>query len=109
MKVRSITYLLILAIFAISCSPQREEQNDLRVVGTTGMIADLVRNITLDTLAVEALMGPGVDPHLYKATHGDLVKLQEADIIFYNGLHLEGKMGEIFESLAKVKDCYSCL
>jgi manganese/zinc/iron transport system substrate-binding protein len=48
-------------------------------------------------------MGPGVDPHLYKATQGDLGSLQSADIIFYNGLHLEGKMSEVFEKLEKVK------
>jgi len=46
-------------------------------------------------------MGPGVDPHLYKATHGDLKRLRTAEIILYNGLHLEGKMGEVFEKLAR--------
>tara|TARA_B110000503_G_C7083793_1_gene386337 strand:- start:585 stop:1337 length:753 start_codon:yes stop_codon:yes gene_type:complete len=48
-------------------------------------------------------MGPGVDPHLYKATQGDLKSLTNADVIVYNGLHLEGKMGEIFEKLEKQK------
>jgi manganese/zinc/iron transport system substrate-binding protein len=48
-------------------------------------------------------MGPGVDPHLYKATQGDLERLQNADVIVYNGLHLEGKMSEVLERLA---ECY---
>lgn len=72
----------------------------LRIVTTTGMIADAVKNVVGDSADVEALMGPGVDPHLYKATQGDLEKLNNADVIFYNGLHLEGKMVEIFEKLA---------
>lgn len=72
----------------------------LRIVTTTGMIADAVKNVVGDSAEVEALMGPGVDPHLYKATQGDLEKLNNADVIFYNGLHLEGKMVEIFEKLA---------
>lgn len=73
------------------------------IVTTTGMLADLVQNVGKDSVVVQALMGPGVDPHLFKATQGDLTKLREADIIFYNGLHLEGKMGEIFEKLARLK------
>lgn len=72
----------------------------LRIVTTTGMIADAVKNVVGDSADVEALMGPGVDPHLYKATQGDLEKLNNADVIFYNGLHLEGKMVEVFEKLA---------
>lgn len=67
------------------------------------MIADIAKNIGQDSVSVSALMGPGVDPHLYKATQGDLGRLQRADIIFYNGLHLEGKMGEVFEKLERIK------
>jgi manganese/zinc/iron transport system substrate-binding protein len=67
------------------------------------MIADAVANIVGDHAEVISLMGPGVDPHLYKATQGDLQKLTDADIVFYNGLHLEGKMGEVLEKLARTK------
>ena len=73
----------------------------IKVTATTGMIADLARNIGGDRVTVEALMGPGVDPHLYKATQSDLEKLSGADIIFYNGLHLEGKMTDIFVKMAR--------
>lgn len=67
------------------------------------MIADAVQHVAGSHAKVEALMGPGVDPHLYKATQGDLSRLKEADMIFYNGLHLEGKMGDVLEKLAKQK------
>jgi manganese/zinc/iron transport system substrate-binding protein len=70
-----------------------------RAVVTTGMIADIVKVVGSAHVEVTALMGPGVDPHQYKATAGDLTRLQQADIVFYNGLHLEGKMAEVFEGL----------
>ncbi|MEP2772213.1 MAG: zinc ABC transporter substrate-binding protein [Fulvivirga sp.] len=71
----------------------------LSIVTTTGMIEDAVKNIVKDSADVQALMGPGVDPHLYKATQGDLERLTSAHVIFYNGLHLEGKMGEVLSKL----------
>lgn len=63
------------------------------------MITDLVKNIGGDLVEVNGLMGAGVDPHLYKASEGDVSKLYNADIIFYNGLHLEGKLVEVFEKM----------
>ena len=75
----------------------------LNVVATTSMIGDLAANIGGDKVTVITLMGVGVDPHLYKPTQGDLRRLQKADVIFYNGLHLEGKMQEILEKLARKK------
>jgi manganese/zinc/iron transport system substrate-binding protein len=88
-----------------ACKTKHSSGNDtgLQIVTTTGMIADGVKNITGDIANVVSLMGPGVDPHLYKATQGDLAVLRNADIIIHNGLHLEGKMQEIFEELAKTK------
>jgi manganese/zinc/iron transport system substrate-binding protein len=75
----------------------------VRVVATTSMVADLVRQVAGDRAVVEGLMGPGVDPHLYKATASDIVKLQRADAIFYNGLMLEGRLGDLFTRLARTK------
>jgi len=91
--------LLGLSLFAASFSSQAQ----LNIIATTGMIADLTQNIGGKHVKVTALMGTGVDPHLYKATQGDLRRLTRADIIFYNGLHLEGKMQEIFEKLSRKK------
>ncbi|GAB5528200.1 MAG: manganese ABC transporter substrate-binding protein/adhesin MntA [Roseivirga sp.] len=101
-----ITALLVVCLLFTACGGgDKDTTNDkLSVVTTTGMIADVVKNIGKDSVQVQALMGPGVDPHLYKATQGDLGRLQSADIIFYNGLHLEGKMGEVFEKLERIKN-----
>lgn len=75
----------------------------IKVVATTGMIADTARNIAGDRAEVRALMGPGVDPHLYKATPGDVRALQSADLILYNGLHLEGRLADVLVRLARAK------
>ncbi|PWL28594.1 zinc ABC transporter substrate-binding protein [uncultured Roseivirga sp.] len=97
--------IILLAAFALwSCGTTNQENSGkLNIVATTGMVADIAKNVGKDSVNVTALMGPGVDPHLYKATQGDLGKLQAADIILYNGLHLEGKMGEVFEKLERIK------
>ncbi len=76
-------------------------QPKLNVTATTGMVADLVRQIGGERVQVEALMGAGVDPHLYKATASDVAKLQRAKLVFYSGLMLEGQMAELFDRLAE--------
>jgi len=98
-----ITLLLIITTIWSCDNNKASDTGLLTVVTTTGMIADIVKNVGKDSVEVTALMGPGVDPHLYKATQGDLGRLQRANIIFYNGLHLEGKMGEVFEKLGRIK------
>ncbi len=99
-----IVFIFSFAITLLaSCKQEQPDNARLHIVTTTGMIEDAVKNIVRDKADVEALMGPGVDPHLYKATQGDLQKLTGSNIIFYNGLHLEGKMGEILEKLGHQK------
>lgn len=101
-----LLFLLAASLFLAACSqPTTEASGDLsertiRIVTTTGMIADIVQNVGGDRVEVRALMGPGVDPHLYKASEGDVSTLQNADIIFYNGLHLEAQMGGVLERMA---------
>ena len=73
----------------------------LRALATTGMIADLVTAIGQGRVAVTALMGEGVDPHLYKPTREDIRKMLGADVLFYNGLLLEGKMSDAFVRVAR--------
>lgn len=73
----------------------------LRIVCTIGMITDAARIIGGDRVEVTGLMGEGVDPHLYKASTGDVRLLSEADLILYNGLNLEGKMGDLFVRMAR--------
>jgi len=84
---------------ATGTRPNNTEQ--ITVVTTTGMIADLVRAIGGDSVKVRSLVGVGVDPHLYKPTRDDIAALLEAQIIFYNGHHLEGRMGEVLERAGK--------
>jgi manganese/zinc/iron transport system substrate-binding protein len=82
-----------------SCKDETKDNGKLNIVTTTSMITDLVKNIGGDAVNLEGLMGSGVDPHLYKASEGDVSKLVNADIIFYNGLHLEGKLVDVFEKM----------
>lgn len=70
-------------------------ERPVRVVATTSIVADLAREVGGERVAVQSLMGPGVDPHLYNASEGDVARMAGADVIFYNGLHLEGKMAEV--------------
>lgn len=94
--------LWILAfLFFFSCKFENPEQREKPlIVATTSIMADGVRNLVGDNAEVVALMPAGVDPHLYKASVRDLDLLQNADLVIYHGLFLEGKMTEIFEKLA---------
>lgn len=86
-------------------SPQGHAQSEkkIAVVATTGMVADVARAVAGDRAQVEALMGPGVDPHLYRQTRSDVIKLSRADIVFYNGLYLEAQLEELLVELGKTK------
>ncbi len=70
----------------------RPGDDSLRVVATTGMVGDVSEHVVGEHGAVEVLIKPGVDPHLYKPTRADIAAIRDADIVFYNGLLLEGKM-----------------
>jgi manganese/zinc/iron transport system substrate-binding protein len=109
--------ILILAVvlLAAACgerpeggeSPTFQGQHPIKVVATTGIVADLARNIGGALLEVSELMGPGIDPHLYQASPGDISLINRADLVLYNGLHLEGKMGEIFERVGRRKPVHA--
>ncbi|WP_044748205.1 metal ABC transporter solute-binding protein, Zn/Mn family [Bacillus alveayuensis] len=98
--------IVLFSVIGTGCAGSNEakkEEGKIIVTTTIGQIADIVKNVGGEHVEVTALMGPGVDPHLYQASQGDIQKLSNADMIFYNGLHLEGKMGEIFEKMGKDK------
>ena len=105
------TIIFGLVLFAfLSCGKEevknknnKEENKKIRIVTTTTMLSDLIKTIGGDKVEVEGLMGEGVDPHLYIASAGDAEKLSKADLIVYGGLHLEGKMTEIFEKMRGLK------
>lgn len=99
-----------LAVCFVGCGNNSTKNHDnrstfngsypIRVVCTTGMVADLVRNIGGKHVSITQLMQAGVDPHLYKASPGDIKSLNEADIICYSGQHLEGKMADLLHQLS---------
>jgi manganese/zinc/iron transport system substrate-binding protein len=96
---KNILIITITVLFFSCKNNSKQDNGKLNVVTTTSMITDLVKNIGGDYINVQGLMGSGVDPHLYKASEGDVTKLVNADVIFYNGLHLEGKLVEVFEKM----------
>ena len=104
--------LVFVMILFVACDRQSDKANEkassstgissqkpIRVVTTIGMITDIVQNVGGARVDVTGLMGPGIDPHLYKASEGDVSRLAGANLIFYNGLHLEGKMAGVLERM----------
>lgn len=94
-----LLFCCAMSLFSYGRQTGERKNERMRLVATTTMLADLAREIGGETLDVECLMGPGVDPHLYQASAGNVVKMQQADIVLYNGLHLEGKMADVFAAL----------
>ncbi|WP_312812429.1 metal ABC transporter solute-binding protein, Zn/Mn family [Sedimentibacter sp.] len=95
---------LSLALLFAGCSAPAANtdfsEDKINIVATTTMLADLSAVIGGERVNVNGLMGPGIDPHLYQASAGDVLLMQKSDVVVYNGLHLEGKMGEVFENLS---------
>jgi len=99
-KLNLVIAVCVAMMLLISCGKGGASSGKkIKVTTTTTMLTDLVKTIGGDKVEVTGLMGEGVDPHLYSASAGDIEKLGNADIIVYGGLHLEGKMTEIFEKL----------
>lgn len=103
-----ILFALAFATLSIGCHQGKTDLSNrkARVVATTGMIADAVKQIGGDRVELICLMGPGVDPHSYNPKPSDLTNLQKADLILHNGLHLEGQMDDVFERLGnRIRTC----
>lgn len=107
MSVCKLLLLVSVTLFLLSCSANKSGSSNsngkLKVVATTNIVGDAVNSIAGDRVELVSLMGSGVDPHLYKATKGDINHLYTADIIFYNGLHLEAKMSDILKKMSADK------
>lgn len=100
--------LSIIGLALISCVGENtEDDGKTTIVCTTSIAGDLVKSVVPDDFEVISIMGPGIDPHIYKPKPGDIDALQKADYVVYNGLHLEGKMGEILENFAKLKPVFA--
>jgi manganese/zinc/iron transport system substrate-binding protein len=98
---------ILLAVGGCAGPARKPDDGRLKIVATTGPVGDLVRNVVGDLAQVETLMGPGVDPHLYRELPADTEKLSSADAIFYNGLHLEGRMGDTLAKLGRKKPVFA--
>jgi manganese/zinc/iron transport system substrate-binding protein len=95
-------FAIVWLIALCSCSDlsvDGEQSGKLSVVTTTTLLADLVSQIGGDSVTVSGLMGPGVDPHSYKATEGDVFKIIHADLVMFNGLMLEGRLDDLFRKM----------
>lgn len=79
----------------------------IQAVCTTGQVADAIRAVGGPRVEVFAMMGPGVDPHLYTSVPSDIERLEAADIIFYNGLHLEGRLADVLHRLADRRPAFA--
>jgi manganese/zinc/iron transport system substrate-binding protein len=95
--------LISLAALAPGCAGEAAPFGKPSVVTTIGMIADVASRIAGEHAVVESLMQTGVDPHLYKASEGDVRRLGRADLILYNGLNLEGKMADVLAKMARTR------
>jgi len=100
-----LVFAALLAVWPVGCAPATSDGDDpdrpRRVVATTGMIGDIAEALAGDVIELSVLMGPGIDPHLYKPTRGDVERLERADLILYNGLRLEGRMQDVLSRLAR--------
>jgi manganese/zinc/iron transport system substrate-binding protein len=107
-KMKFTLFAILFFLAAAGCSGPdssalvtESNENQLSIVATTSIVADLVQSIGGERVDVQSLMGPGVDPHLYKASAGDVRRLEEAEIVFYNGLHLEAGMAIVLERMSE--------
>lgn len=96
-----ILLLTMLTACGAATSTSDAGQQRLNVVATTGQIADTVANVGGDHIELTTLLGPGIDPHSYVPTEGNMTTLQNADVIFYNGLHLEARMDRVLQQIAQ--------
>ena len=99
--------VFLISHFLLGCAREPDARSNTdgsaepyKIVCTVGMITDIVVNLAGDYAEVEGIIGEGIDPHLYKPTRGDVIKLSQADVVFYNGLLLEGKMTDVLVGIA---------
>lgn len=105
-RVGFIVFLFTILILIGACSPKQASEK-ITILTTTSIVEDCVSQLVGDKAIVISLMGAGVDPHLYRASQGDIEKLMNADIIIYNGLHLEGKMAQMLENYVTQKPTFA--
>ncbi|MCG8404901.1 MAG: zinc ABC transporter substrate-binding protein [Phycisphaerales bacterium] len=109
-RINIVAALVVCVAFVSSgCNSETsgKSKGPYRITCTVGMITDIVRQVAGDKADVEGIIGEGVDPHLYQATRSDINKLMAADIVFYNGLMLEGKMADALVKVGRKRPVYA--
>jgi len=98
---KTVIRLMIVASLLIGATLVTAQEDDLQVVATTTQAADIMNILTedVDSIEVTALMGAGVDPHLYQPTEADIAAMNSADMVVYSGLNLEGQFDTVFAAL----------
>lgn len=105
----ALVYIVLISLFHVGSRSALAgpEKYPYKVVTTVGMVTDIVTRVAGDKAQVTGIIGAGVDPHLYKATRGDVVQLMQADIVFYSGLFLEGKMTDTLIKIGRSKPVFA--
>ncbi|WP_129677868.1 metal ABC transporter solute-binding protein, Zn/Mn family [Candidatus Chloroploca sp. Khr17] len=109
MLMRMLSLIIVAVVLLAACGPAADvappatdgPTAPLKVVATTQQIADMVQNIAQDRVELTTLLGPGLDPHSYVATEGDLQTFQQADLILYNGLQLEAQLERVLKQIGE--------
>lgn len=109
LRVAPAMRLLLLALLGVLCAPvlADEDEAPLQLVATTAMVADVLREVGGERVEVQGLMGPGVDPHLYRQTRRDVTAMTRADAVFWNGLNLEAQLRNFLSRLAERKPVFA--
>ena len=107
MRILSLFLVSLMAVAGCNNNQRDSSQYPIEIVCTTGQVADMLRNIGGEHIRVRTLMGPEVDPHLFEPALDTQRVLHEADAIFYNGLHLEGRMAEVLEGMGDRKPTFA--
>ncbi len=102
-----VAWLVGLVLGTTTAAQAEPKAYPYQVTTTVGMVNDIVKNVAGDKANVKAIMGPGVDPHLYKPTRDDVSAMMRADVVFYAGLLLEGKMSDTLIKVARNKPVYA--
>ena len=103
LKLTFSAILFLIVLGGCKWSPQKIGNPKL-IVCTTTIIGDAVKKLVKQRYTVKTLMGAGIDPHMYEAKPSDVRALGDARVIIYNGLHLEGKMTDLFERMTDEKE-----
>jgi len=119
----SFSALLLLSLLAIGCNKAESHLHStsgseaaprnfageypIKIVCTTGQVAEMISRIGGEHVKVDALMGPGIDPHLFRPRAIHVKQLEKADAIFFTGLHLEGRMSDLFVQMARNRPTYA--